>query len=261
MAVEGVNNFNNNALYAGGAALTAGMAGGAVGYCTKSLLKDGMPTDTFMNKVGNNITKVYPQEFLSGMKEFVAKLNNAKSIDELKEINFKTIKDLYGNLSLDEAKLGLLNSIPLDDVSGVKPLNAQEIVDAKNFDELMELVSKNLDEKFAGKTFEELKRASALAQKEQLKNQIKSLLSSMYDFNKNKFYSLKELGLDNLDATDEMSKLSIKVRAAVIDAARSIKGKSALIYGGISAAVAGVGTFIGLGLKNSKSIKETEQVS
>lgn len=263
MAVEGVNNFNNNnALYAGGAALTAGAAGGAVGYYTKSLLKDGMPTDTFVNKVGNNIAKIYPEEAVSKLKEFATKLGNAQSIEDMKDINLTTIKDLYSGLNLEEAKLGLLNSIPMDEAIGVKPMNPQEIVEAKDFDELMELVSKNIDEKFAGKTLEELKSTSLATQKEQIKNQVKNLLSTVYDFDKNKFYSLKDLGLDNLDAADEMGKLSVKTRNAIVDAARSIKGKAALIYGGISAAVGGIGTFLVLNNKAPQQAQdeETEEV-
>lgn len=77
MAVDGVNNSNNNtALYTAGAAVVGGGTGVAAAYLTKPFLKDGAPTDSFVKKLQDNMTK-----YVENLKQ---EIDNLKNVDELK---------------------------------------------------------------------------------------------------------------------------------------------------------------------------------
>lgn len=77
MAVDGVNNSNNNiALYTAGAALVGGGTGVAAVYLTKPFLKDGAPTDAFTKKIQGNMVK--------HIDDLRQEIDNLKNIDELK---------------------------------------------------------------------------------------------------------------------------------------------------------------------------------
>lgn len=88
MAVDGVNNSNNNtALYTTGAALVGAGAGAGAAYLTKPFLKDDAPTDSFVKKIEDNLTK--------RNKNLRQEIDNFKNIDELKDYvrNNKTFKE------------------------------------------------------------------------------------------------------------------------------------------------------------------------
>lgn len=77
IAVDGVNNSNNNtALYTAGAALVGGGAGAAVGWYSRPFLKDGAPTDSFVKKIQDNVTK--------HIENLTQEIDNLKNVDELK---------------------------------------------------------------------------------------------------------------------------------------------------------------------------------
>lgn len=258
MAIDGVNNnVNNNLLYAGSAALTGGVAGGAVGYYKKSILKDGEPTDTFVKKVSDNMKKLLPPKVLSEWENI--DFNEVNSMEDIKANNMKLIKNVYSKLSLDEAKHGMVLSIYPAAAAGEIPMNPDEIMKAKSFDELFELVSKNLDENLAGKNFEELKELIKQSKMELLKGKVSELLTQLYNFDKKKFYSLKEIGLNDVGAGDVMGQLTLQTRKALTNASASIKGKSALIYGGITSATVGLGTLLASNLKKSETVKEFQK--
>lgn len=257
MAVDSVNNVNNNMLYAGGATLAGGVAGGAVGYYTKSFLKDGEPTDTFIKKVGDNMVKLIPPELAEEWSNLDFK--DVKSMEDVKANNMKLIENICSKLSLGEAKQAMVLSIPAAVANGEIPMNVEEIDKAKSLDELLELAAKNMDANLAGKNFDELKEFMKLSKIEQVKGKVSELLTQMYDFDKKKFYSLKEIGFDDIDAGDVLGQFALKTRKALTDAASSIKGKAALIYGGITAAAAGAGTLLALNLRKPEEVLEPQE--
>ncbi len=77
MAVDSVNSNNNTALYTAGAATVGAGAGVATAYLTKPFLKDGAPTDSFVKKIQDNVTKLHEK-----MKQ---EIDNLKNVDELKD--------------------------------------------------------------------------------------------------------------------------------------------------------------------------------
>lgn len=88
MAVDGVNNSNNNtALYTAGATVVGGGAGAAAGWYSRPFLKDGAPTDSFVKKIQDNVTK-----HIENLKQ---EIDNLKNVDELKDYvkNNKALKE------------------------------------------------------------------------------------------------------------------------------------------------------------------------
>lgn len=261
MSIDGVNNVNNNsALYAAGAGLAGGAAGGAVGYYTKSILKNGEPTDTFISKAGQNLVNMIPKEVLADMNNMSSQVEHAKSIEDIKAANMEVVKGVYSKLTLEEAKDGLLISNQIAQTDGKPIIEVEKIVNAQSMDELFELVAKNIDEEYAGKTFEELMATTKVSSQQQKKAQIISTMEQLYDFKKNKFYSIKEVGLDAIDPTDVMGQFAIKTRKALVDASSNIKGKAALIVGSISAVATGLGTFLVINTKKPAADKQAEDV-
>ena len=229
MSVSSVNNSNNNAgAYAATAAVVGGGAAGAYGYFSRPFLKDGIPTDKFLKTANEYLKKELPEEgkqFLEAMenegKALDDLLKNAKSVDEFKEnlIN-KHIQNIT-NENIDDVKL-MANSFSeaLEKV-GVK--TSQEFSEVTSVDEVKKFFRKSLDKGFAGKTLDDIKQAVEV-EGNILK---KTIFEQYWDTSKKKF----------VDDLDDYGK-SLK------KAAQNIQLKTAGIYGGIAAAVLGLGTYL-----------------
>ncbi len=239
MAVEGVNN-NNAALYAGaGAAVAGGAIGGTTGYFTKSILKDGEPTDEFVKKVGKNVEKEL-KEFFPALKNYGEKLKDAKTADECKNLMIDSYKTMMKDVDLDMVKTALKGNAESFESAGLKGIDTKAIDKASNFDELVDLFSKNFDENFAGKSAKEVRAAYDNIAQKGMKDIVKTGLAAIYDFDKKKFIDIGELG------DSPIEKFIKKTEKAYKDAASSIKWKAAGIYGGIAAALLGIGTYLGV---------------
>lgn len=255
MAVDGVNN-NNTAVYAGtGAALAGGAIGGATGYYTKSILKDGEPTDEFVKKVAKNTEKEL-KEMFPGLKNS-GQFKDAKTADECKNIVVDGYKTVLKDLNLDNAKVAVKNTVDNFESVGLKGINPEAIEKASNLDELVDLVSKNFDENFAGKSAKEVRAAYDSIANKQFKEIVKAGLAAIYDSDKKKFVDFGELG------DTPIEKFIKKNAKAYKDAASSIKWKAAGIYGGIAAALLGIGTYLGVasGMKAQTPEQAEEQIA
>ncbi|MBO6086718.1 hypothetical protein J6P92_00025 [bacterium] len=124
MAVEGVNNSNNNAgLYALGAGVLGAGAGAGVAYMTKPFLKDGAPTDSFVKKMS--------EKFLE---------NNDTEV--------KSIRDKYDKLSSSLAEVkdkDCLNRYIKDKKLNIPDEVLKSIKEATNIEEARTYVSNCLD--------------------------------------------------------------------------------------------------------------------
>lgn len=222
MSVEGVNNNSNAGLYTAGAAAVGGGAGALAGWYSKPYLKDGMPTDSFIKKVVENGVKDLPEDMKKvaepigeGLAKFVKMFNNAKSLEELKNGLFDYCKNDLKTMTKVLDDIGFKVIVKnLDDIEF-------EDIELKDF-------AKNFDESIAGKTIEQVK---AEFKKGLFENEF---LKQFWDADKKVFINCEE-GAGKI----------------LKDAAKSIQGKYAAIYGGIGAAVLGLATLIGCSIKNS----------
>ncbi len=220
MAVEGVNNSNNNAgLYAAGAALAGGGAGAAAGWYSRPFLKDGAPTDSFLKKTENKfLEKVGDNDFVKDyeqMKKAREAFDNIKDMDGLKQF-----------LKNDEFVQTHLKKMGIDINEGLKEIEADGF--EKSMKDARENIAKPIDE--AMKNF---------------KGVIKSSIDKAWDKNAKKFVH------NEIDITKEAFE-------AITDAAKSIQGKYAAIYGAIGAGVLGLGTYLCLhGKKEAPQPKES----
>lgn len=241
MAVEGVNN-NNAAVYAGtGAALAGGAIGGTTGYFTKSFLKDGEPTDEFVKKVTKNMKKEL-EEFFPDLKAQGDMFKNAKTADECKKIMIDSQKAVLKDIDLDEAKKAIKGNADILESAGLKGIDAKDINKASNLDELLDVYAKNFDENFAGKSVKEINAVYDNIANKKVKPIIKQVLATIYDSDKKKFIDIGKLELGDTP----IEKFLKKTAKAFTDAASSIKWKAAGIYGGIAAALLGLGTYFGV---------------
>ena len=247
MAVEGVNNSNNNAgLYALGAATIGAGAGAGVAYMTKPFLKDDAPTDSFLKKMDEKIIANVPEnervEYNSIKKDiklykgliekFENVFNNSKTIDEFKASFVDTmLKDV------DETKFGELKAsdnkiVEFLNTGGLIPdqTKINEFKNIKNLDELKVFLANAINDVNYGMTLEEIKSDFSDTKKtlQECENEIgEGLFKKFWDADKKKFINCDE-----------------GVGKAIKSAAKSIQGKYALIYGSIAAGVLGIGTYL-----------------
>lgn len=239
MAVDGVNNSNNNiALYTAGAALVGGGTGVAAAYLTKPFLKDGAPTDAFIKKMNENLEAIMtPEEkelakvIQEGFDNLKKSINDAQSIDELRELMVKTstaglddetlkvmkesddvLKDMFKSMGLAEKDYGTYSEI-------VKNSNSAE--------EFRNLLRKDFDNRYAGKTLEEIKNIELSTYKSLNDSAAKSIFNKFWDSSKKTFINCEE-----------------GAGKAIKKAAKSIQGKYAMIYGAIGAGVLGLATLL-----------------
>lgn len=221
--VEGVNNSNNNAgLYAAGAAIIGGGAGAAAGWYSRPFLKDGAPTDSFLKKTENKFLEK------AGDNDFVKDYKKMKKAREA----FDNIKDMDGLkqfLKNDEFVQTLLKRMGVDINEGLKEIEADGF--EKSMKEARENLIKPIDEGM-----------------KDFKGTMKSSIVKAWDKNAKKFVHNKN------DITKEAFE-SIK------DAAKSIQGKYAAIYGTIGAGILGLGTYLCLHGKKQEPPKEAAEAN
>lgn len=236
MAVEGVNNSNNNAgLYALGAGAIGAGAGAGAAYLTRPFLKDGAPTDSFIKKMNEKIKETMSQEekelteeIEKAGKEIERKINEAKTVEDIKQIFIQTTTGHLTEDMLEAQKKFNVNLMERLQSMGVdvKPEQVEEFSKLQSVDEVKELMGRIFDNAYAGKNVDEIKN-TIKSESETLNRQIaKSTFEEFWDASKKEFVNCEE-----------------GVGKAIKKAARSIQGKYAMIYGGIAAGILGIGTY------------------
>ena len=210
MTVNGVNNSNNNAgAYAAGAAVVGGAAGAATGYFTKNIVKDGKYTDEFLSQTSKNFLK---SDDGKAIKAFVQLDPNSKTfVDDFCDVLIKHGK----TLGIPESKL-------VKNDSGLIKL----FVNENDPRELFTKIIDSLNEECGC----DLKLGKDNNFAEVLNKKISGDVDEVYDVSKKAFK-------EGIDESDNIIKC---VKKAISD----VKWKAAGIYGGIAAAVLGLGTYL-----------------
>lgn len=257
MSVNSVGNKNSNiGLYTGAAVVAGGGAGALVGWNTKPFLNGDGPSDTFIKNVmakGENLD-LPDNPILTEVKKLSEQANSAKSIEELKELSLKPIRDMYSTIDNIEDIRGALNYTAEILKAAGESFSAEDIASVKSVDDAVNLFGRKFDEQFAGKTLEEIRKSSTEEFQKFAKESIKNAFNEMWDSKDKKFIEIDNLcELDN-DVMDIVK----ATRKVFVDAANGMKGKAALLYGAGAAVVAGLGTFAGLKLahKPAKDLPE-----
>lgn len=244
MAVEGVNSSNNNAaLYTTIGALAGGGAGAAAGWYSKPFLKDGAPTDSFIKKMGENIKeamspeeKAVTEALEKEFKGYSDSIANAKTIDELKnvvvnkafegveDVDFEVFKGVTENLAEGMNQLGI--KIPKEEMD--------KFSQASSFEDIKQAVRDSFDKQYADKSLDEIKQVMKNEVDEVNRKGAKAVFEQFWDSSKKQFVECEE-----------------GIGKAIKKAAKSIQGKTALIYGAVGAAVVGAVTYLCTGNKKS----------
>lgn len=260
---------SNTGLYAAGAAVVGGGAGAAAGWYSRPFLKKGEPTDEYVNTAAKKIVKALPEEFTTNLKSVVDKFNNAKSTGELRTMLTDSIKALYKDIDFEKAKGYLKNTNDNLSLFGLKTFEAEDIANVKNNDDIAELFGKLFDKTFEGKSLEQVKTAIKENCSTMKKSAIKGIFSLLWDPDKKKFISemanfegykglLENLNPQIKEIMENAANVSEKLTKSFTDAANSIKGKYAAIYGAVGTAVLGLGTLLCLGSKQTEQIQDIE---
>lgn len=249
MAVNSVNGNNNTALYTTIGATAGAGAGVAAGYLTRPFLKDGAPTDEFVKKLEHKLETSDSPELKAGFainkenqKEVKAIFDRAKDPEELKGLLIdKLMKDIkeFEDAGLDIDTFKKFMGEQSEFLKGIGIMDASDIEKLQNIEEISDLrgvFKESFDKAWQGKTVEEIKNSMLSKGKEADKKAAKYLFESVWDTKEKKFVNCED-----------------GVGKAIKDAARSIQGKYALIYGAIGAAVLGLGTYLFAHGKSSKT--------
>lgn len=240
MSVDGVNNSNNTGLYAGAGAVLGAGAGATAGYLTKSFLKDGVPTDSFCQTLGDklveasNVVSEQNKKFLTEIAPMFEKMSNANNAEKLNSLYGEMIDKIANGSTLEEFKNIVTNGNCFASSLGLNSSEemAQSLMDANNLDEAKDIL-KNTMKKFIESTeFESLKadlRTTLDTIREMeipltSKDLGKSVWESAYDSANKKF--IKD------GVTDEAMSIIKKTM-------HSFQGKTAMIYGAIGAGILG----------------------
>lgn len=237
MSVSGVNNSNNNAgTYAAGAAVVGGGAAGAYGYFSRPFLKDGAPTDAFIKKMGESMKAELPPEALeftqaieNESKALAETLEKTTSVQEYKNVYVDHLFRNVDDINITDFKAiqqGVFENL---EAMGLKatPEVVESFKNAQSVDDLKNVMKGLLDKEFAGKSLDEIKNAAKAQAKELEKQMGKGIFDGFWDSNKKAFVNCEE-----------------GIGKAVKSAAKKIQLKTAGIYGGIAAAVLGLGTYL-----------------
>ena len=256
MSLDSVNNGKDNtALYTAGAAAGVGaLAGGATGYYTKSILKDDAPTDEFVKKAAKNMQNAMPKEAVDALKQLAEEGKKCKNAAEYRDLLSQIYKTGYSIIPLNDAKNAMLQNSQMFEIMGLKGMDEAKIASATSVDELVEQFGKHFDDVFAGKSVKEIQAAYDKAGLKVAKANVQNILEGIYDFDKKKFLNFDELFDDT-----PVDKATRKIAQAVKDAASNIKWKAAGIYGGIAAAVLGLGTLIGVNMTQQDNVQPADE--
>ena len=249
MAINRVNGNNNTAFYTTLGATAGAGAGAATAYLTRSFLKDGAPTDEFAQKIVDKLeTSDSPEiENISAQQkiyknERMALFDSAKNVEELKDLfvnkQLTEIKKICedSRLDFDTFKVLTCEKAGFFKEIGIEFIDTEKFQEVKNFPDLEKFLEESFDKKWQGKTLEEIKNSMVTESKDANKNAGKLLFERFWDAKEKKFVNCDE-----------------GVGKVIKEAAKSIQGKYALIYGSIGAAVLGLGTYLFTHGKSSKT--------
>jgi hypothetical protein len=237
MTVDGINNNNVGMYVAGSAALGAG-AGVSAGYLTRPFLKDGAPTDTFIKKMEEKLMDAVPPEVREatiqaqkGIQEFTGKLNNAKTVEEFKNILKESVANTLDNVPKEGTETFSEIMSKLAEYFESLGLNVDEETrkifnSVGSKEECLRLFSEKVNAEYDGKTIEEIKELlnkDIAKGKEVNRKAATQIFEQFWDGSKKTFENCEE-----------------GIGKAVKKAARSIQGKYAMIYGAVGAAALGL---------------------
>ena len=254
MAVDSVNGNNNTALYTGIGAVAGAGAGVAAGYLTKPFLKDGAPTDEFVKKIEHKSETSDSPEVKAGVaiteriqKEVKAIFDRAKDPEEFKGLLVNKIMDFFREFENKGMDIDNLKKFTRQEAEFLKGIGIEagvieKLQNIKDFSELEQMLKEYFDKVCQGETVEEIKNSMSAKLKEANKKSVKYLFESVWDTKEKKFVNCED-----------------GVGVAIKNAARSIQGKYAAIYGAIGAAVVGLGTYLCCGGKKAPASVEKTQ--
>ena len=185
---------------------------------------------------------VYDEEYtidLSTLRPTVAFPHlpeNTKTVEEYIDVFYNyAIKGLGNDVDLIKQSLGVAQDVP--EILGVDADKKffTDLVDAGCIEDVQIAVKESLKRQFSGKTLEEIKATAKTKEDLASKNIAKVLFEEFWDSDKKEF-------INSNDAYVEAFK----------KAAKSIQGKTALIFGAVGAAVLGLGTYLCIGGKKEK---------
>lgn len=247
MSVDGVNNSNNAGLYAASGAVLGAGAGATAGYLSKPFLKDGLPTDTFIKKMGENIRATIPaehEELAVAMENMLKpnqeRLSAAKSVDEFKKIYMEAScpPDMAKNFEEFKQCMLVIN----DRLPEANKVVVKLVSSASNAEEFRTLLEEDFDARYSGKSLDVIKNT--------IKNESVDYGRKLGTAQFNQYWdSSKKTFVNSEDA----------VGKAIKSAAEGFQRKYAMIYGAIGAAIlGGIGYLCG-GIGANKEAPETAQ--
>ena len=251
MSVDSVNNSNNTALYTTSGAVLGAGAGVAAGYLTKPFLKDDAPTDEFIKKMDSNIKSTLSPEERALVNAIDSERNSlrnafekAKSVDEIKkvyvdkvfayigDIDFETFKDVQDLMAENFKSMG------------IKTDTYEKLKQARSYEEVKNILSKDFDDTYGGKSLDEVKNMIKAEAVDIERKAGKATFESFWDSSEKKFINCEE-----------------GVGKAIKKAAQGIQGKYAAIYGAIGAAVLGLTTYLCCGGKKNEQPVQPQHVN
>lgn len=258
MEVNKVNNQNSNVgLYTGIATVAGGGVGALAGWNTKPFLKDDGPSDAFIKNVVPKFGQIISEDnpVYAEAKKIVDQLNSVKTIEELKASMLKPLEETFQSINNVELLKEMLKASSGNPESIGYGFSLDEINNVKSVDDFMALCKKGLDKKYEGKTLEDLRQASEKELQSFMDSTVKMLFGQLWDSEAKNFIEIdKEVPLD-----DNIMDIVSNSRKILVETANNMKGKAALIYGLSAAAIAGLGTFIGVKFLHKPDAKNVEQ--
>lgn len=259
MEVNRVNNQNSNVgLYTGVATVAGGGVGALAGWNTKPFLKDDGPSDVFIKNVIPKFGQIISEDnpVYAEAKKLIGQINKVETIDELKASILKPLEENYRSINDVEILKEMLKAASENEelINGGS-FATEEINNIKSVDDFIALCKKSLDKTYEGKTINDLRQASEKELQRFMKDTVKMIFGHLWDPETKKFIEIdKEVPLD-----DNIMDIVSNSRKIMDETANNMKGKAALIYGLSTAAIAGLGTFIGVKLLHKPDVKNIEQ--
>lgn len=240
MSVDGINNSNNAGLYAGSGVVLGAGAGATAGYLTKPFLKDGAPTDSFCQTLGNKLVEAsndvseLDKKYVTEIGPMLEKMSNADNVEKLNSLCGEMIDKLTNGKTLEEFKSVVASGNVLASSFGMNSNEemVQSIIDANNLDEAKDILKNAMKKDLESRGFENA-RGTFRAMLDKLremeipttpKDLGKLVWESAYDSENKKF--IKD------GVTDEAMSIIKKTM-------HSFQGKTAMIYSAIGAGILG----------------------
>ena len=197
MSVEGINNSTNSnaGLYTAGSALIGGGAGALAGYYSRPFLKNGELTDTFVKNAFKALEKIPAEDKISGMIKAMTKdINNfdanIKTMEDFREFMFRNYARSIGDFGLFK---NIISSIDKAGISGSQKDEFVEIVNNSNsLEEFKAGFYKLFDDKYKGKSIDEVRTAFKEHAFPKSCNVIKVSLGAFWDSTKKTFVNCEE---------------------------------------------------------------------